>query len=477
MQWKIILGYFILTYISTNAFKWETSNANLDCTHVFRSSIREDSRIGQHDPLFIWLGRPSTALHVGGKHGPVPMPSVWTHFVNVLYVSDCVDATRGSYSATISTFLQEWMTINSKYKDRKLFLSGSMDDDFGGSNILHVAMEFLRLNFHLSGLVIGNPTFTPSMIFFRHKSFEQSNNMTFWSVDRARQPIVCNGRFSQVEFWLHDLHLIYKPAQKLKTSLTGNVEYELSAVMSYDGCYSGDSMSEFERVWGRTRPLPPHDEVYATMPQELRGNKVDPFDSTCDSEVDYPPELGALLAAGIPLVLYSQIYQNSRATCSFYIGIFEADATRLPSLSSSVTNTSLSPKTTTNRSHHAILDVSEESVSNRFFQTPLERMDTAFSYEGISADSIALIQDGTVFPTISRAGTCTRGSILAGDRSCGHQGLVWIQIDDRYGNSRKKSRGSSPLSRATAVDILAHALGKDHRNENSEILEYIDLLV
>jgi hypothetical protein len=474
----IIVVWLSLTLASTNAFKWETSDERLQCTHVFRRSIREDSRIGQTDPLFIWLGKPSKALHVGGRHGPIPMPSVWAHFVNMLYISDCQHSDSMPFATAVSIFLQQWMTVNPLYKDRKLFLSGAMDDTSGGSEILAIAQDMIKLDFPLSGLVIGNPTFTPSVMFFRHKSFEQSNNMTFWSVDRARQPIVCNGKFTQVEFWLHDLHLMYTPSEPLESLMSGSVEYKLSAINSFDRCYTGDRLSEFERVWGGSRPLPPHEEVYPTFPHEIRGEKVDPFTRACDSDYlqdsngGYPPGLRALVAAGIPLVLYSQLYQNPKAICSFYIGIFEADATRLPPLTAH-----MHPQTVPAGSSGGAMSGRGRHVSDWFSRAPLERMDSAFSHEGSSADSIALIQDGTSAHKASTDGECLRGSGQSSGHSCGHQGLVWIQIDDRYGISGKGSKRSPPLSRATAVDILAYALGKYHQQENSEILEYVDLLI
>ena len=67
------LGIFVLFYNSTFVLagvnSWKSTGDLGTCTHIFRPSKREKSRSDQHDPLLLWLGRPSQALQVEGKHG------------------------------------------------------------------------------------------------------------------------------------------------------------------------------------------------------------------------------------------------------------------------------------------------------------------------------------------------------------------------------------------------------------------------
>lgn len=499
----LILG---LVPMMIESGKWKSDGDDYACTHVFRHSMREDSRVGQEDPLFLWLGRPSKSLHVGGKYGNIPMPTVWSHFVNVLYVSQCISSPEPSvYGKAIASFLSEFVARHERFRHRKVFLSGSMDDPTGGAHILNAATEVLNNGFDLSGVVIGNPSFSPSIQFFRHKSFEQANDMTFWSVDRARQPIVCNGLFSQVEFIMHDIHLKYTPAERShEGDVLGSHEYQLSAVHTADRCYtkegsegSGGGLEDFSRDWGR-RPLPPYEEVHATLSQLLHNVKKDPFQSPCDSMAmpqpsasqkedgpmgTSPPELTLLLSKSVPIVMYSQLYQNPTALCSFYIGIFEADAMRYPISihsppqatashrddESQENSSSTSTRTRNGKFEEVNHTDSLGLVLEAFSRAPLEVLDTAYSSSSSQTDAIAHVQDGTFSrpqPSQSDLQTHTQR----------HEGLVWIQIDSRYGTAGGSGR-SPPLSRALAVDILAFALGKDHRQDNSEILEYIDLLV
>lgn len=48
---------------------WKSSSDIGLCQHLFRPSRREVARQDQQDPLLLWLGRPSQALQVEGKHG------------------------------------------------------------------------------------------------------------------------------------------------------------------------------------------------------------------------------------------------------------------------------------------------------------------------------------------------------------------------------------------------------------------------
>lgn len=56
---------------------WKSSSDIGSCQHIFRPSNREVARQDQQDPLLLWLGRPSQALQVEGKHGKSVDVSVW----------------------------------------------------------------------------------------------------------------------------------------------------------------------------------------------------------------------------------------------------------------------------------------------------------------------------------------------------------------------------------------------------------------
>ena len=82
----IIVGAFLLC--CTNSSVWEQHRIG-SYTYIFRQSKREVSRQQQFDPMLIWIGSASNALQVSYTHGPVPLPTIWSSFVNVLYVTKC----------------------------------------------------------------------------------------------------------------------------------------------------------------------------------------------------------------------------------------------------------------------------------------------------------------------------------------------------------------------------------------------------
>jgi hypothetical protein len=467
--------------------QWQHETSLGVCEHLFRPSQRESARNSQVDPLVLWLGRPSMSIHVEGKYGPIPMPSVWVSFVNVLYITKCpVDQENenhstggGTYSSLLTEFLSKWLELNSKYQQRDIYLAGDEDDVTGGSYLLTVAMKWKQTaSFSLKGLLLGNPSHVAMISrHYGHRSFETLNNMTSWSMNRARQTITCNSHFSQVDFVMNDIQLHYTPVASSSSSAPDGVEgmheYELSTVSSYGRCYS--SPEEWEADWLSTSATSPSPHLYESIyPTLTHTGDTDPVYPPCSPHLTSPQQsvqdqLTTLLSdPAFTVVMYSSLYKSSEAICSFYIGIYTADGVqyRPPPSSSSPADELFSQR---------IKEFNEATL------LPYESAWTIASSSSKGrreSEPKGVIQDG-----IDSSGTGSGGG----------GGLVWIQFDHRYApilakqernKNKKRSRDYEELlHRVTAVDLLAHLLGK-HRDQDAAspssphlILDYTDLFL
>lgn len=170
---------------------------------MLHRSRREQYRNNQLDPLVIWLGRPSKALAVSGKRGEVPVLTSWISYANVMYVQ-CPASNTDNIADNFAGAFTLWTEKNDWALSRDLYLGGNEFDETGGRDLLVVALKLLS-NEHaysatpiLKGVMVGFPHYTPSAMFFAHRSFETGNGLTHWTANRARQKIVCNSYFSQV---------------------------------------------------------------------------------------------------------------------------------------------------------------------------------------------------------------------------------------------------------------------------------------
>jgi hypothetical protein len=415
------------------ASQWQKDSEIGLCDHIFRASQRESARYAQEDPIVLWLGRPSMSLHVEGKYGPLPMPSVWVSFVNVLYVTSChnhdgkVEKSRSdpgdNYSSRITEFMTQWLQMNPRYQLRDLYLAGDEDDLTGGKYLLSTAVLWSdrekHPELHLKGLLLGNPSNAPMISrHFGHRSFETVNGLTSWSMDRARQNIICNSRYAQVDFVMNDIQLHYTPIPTSSPSSSpsssspseGMHEYQLSSISAYEKCFQ--SPEEWEEHSsspgsGSAVSLLPYDIVYPTLDHPHSSSPVFP---AC-----FPPQsfqqqatstlLEKLLARSLTILLYSSLYKSSEAICSFYIGIYAADGVsvrlgdRIP-VSVSVSGSSATDREEEKKPAKQQQQQQEEAVQRRIDSfnlaslLPYESAWLTTSSQQRQSDPKALIQDG-----------------------------------------------------------------------------------
>ena len=479
------------------------------------------------------------------------MPSVWVSFVNILYISDCEQWS----GAQLTEFLQLWF-MQPDFEgmmSRDLYLAGNLEDEQGGKYLFEIA-RILQQVYQIAGIVAANSKHTPVMRFTAHRSFETNNNMTDWTVNRARQDITCNGYFSEVEFLMHDVHLHYRPKRDIPSSVDArhaHFEYELAVASTPDLCYS--DMDVFETEWS-TRQLPrgttTHPRLQSTTEGGGNKNNVTELFPMCGDDHDsngtdttsgdgssgrtsprptadgksaaldpsLPEWLTNLLESNVKIVLYNYLQKSSQAICNFYIGIYESDSSKFH-----ISDDKLHRSAPVNR------------MLEQFNHATLEEMSAVWTSGATSGATIAWLQDGlevelpaaTASSTIISAGESVpesatgeaEASVLSAvpdptvqenaasthtarssTSSTSQGGLVWMQFDDRYVPETYQSPDSTSirkskrplfgyLTKSTAVEILAHVLGKHHPSEgggdeggvgstrSTSVIDFVDLFV
>ena len=555
-----------ISILVSSSVRWDadTLGDESQCSGIFRPSQRELSRKDQQDPLVVWVGNPSSALHLDGKHGPIPIPTIWGRFVNILYVTQCstapsLDHHSSNHDDTVTVFVQylkEWQLEHLHLQGRPLFLAGNALDSGIGRKVLLIAKRLVIHKAKVAGVAVANVAYTPTQKFFGHRSFETGNSMTFWTIDRAKQNIVCNGWFSKVEFQMYDIRLTYSPTTSMYAANNHpspaepvhSVEYQLSTISTYDACYNAyhfPSFKAFERDWtaadmtpvqqlpttsnlstAGTLPALPLSkkrlckvgndhlfEPWMSEPAEAFVACNETAESCADSSTEHRCLIEWLLQAGVTVLGYSMLYSSSRATCSFYIGIYEADA---------VTYSDPSQLDNGHFHHQGPSNTSNESCPgsieqvNRGVETPDDLPSLHRAYSKFNAASLqpmdASWQDGRHLAHMQDSGSsCSIDFVNHADDSTedfdsaerqssglsrltpaptfvpAH--LVWIQFDgllsvtpgstNSGSGSRRRSSGKQGgttggklmLGRAAAVDILARLV------QGYSEVDYIDLLV
>lgn len=306
--------------------------------------------------------------------------------------------------------------------------------------------------------------------------------MTHWTVNRARQSITCNGQYSGVDFLLHDVHLRYTLKHEQDNDDDGDpvdnrhnhFEYELTSVATPDVCFH--DVKKWADEWSDRR-LPKGTSTDARLGR-VEG-RLFPRCGVHESVSDSVPPLAVLLSAGIRVVLYNYLQKSSQAICSFYIGIYESDATRFP--------LGLLGRDS------AELETHEDAYDG----ATLEAMSAVWSADKSGGADIAWVQDGAeeeLWGDESGSESRCDGNQHS-KPGCGSKGgLIWIQVDDRYvpelvevassggaSDSDVQHRLLAPefgyLTRGTAVEILARLLGKHNPRGSGEVLDFVDLLV
>lgn len=488
LQLLLFLSLFKFIFSS----KWNNNiKLNQICLNLFSQSKKQLTRFKQEDSIIIWLGKPSLSLHIEGKYGPLPLPTIWKSFVNILYINKCIikenykENYKDSYIKQITLFILEWLNENNEYKDRNIYLAGNEEDKTGGYYLLSVAKHWLSLysnQINLKGILLGNPLHPPIISrHFGHRSFETINNMTYWSIDRAKQNIFCNSRYSQVDFVMNDCQFHYTTTNSndnvndnvndndIKKSINGMYEYKLSSISTYDKCYADPI--KFESDWSISKSLP-YDNVYPTLSYSNSKSPVYPkcLPKLTKEQDEAYDTLNILLSSSLSIVMYTSIYKSSQAICSFYIGMYNADGLyyRLDdTVSSSYPNASY-----------------RIQMFNQASLIPYESAWTSSSTQSYSIPK-GMIQDGNDIIEVIENND---------NDSNNDNGIVWIQLDSRYAptmgqlSNGKKVEYEELLNRVTAVNILSHLIGKHDKpssssNSNSKIkdygpiLDYTDLFV
>lgn len=403
------------------ALVWEQNRLE-SCSYIFRQSKREVSRQQQFDPILIWIGSASNALQVSYTHGPVPLPTIWSSFVNVLYVTKC-DSEATPFPQQFLAFYASWLLAHEQYINRDVFLMANMRDRDGGGHILEIAETFQSAH-PLRSVILIDPPFTPTGIFVSHRSFESGNGMGDYSIQRVQQPITCNTYFSEVSLIMYDVTFHYSPQQPDSTNQE-MFEYSLASISTYDKCFN--SVDDFAFEWLR-QPIPPHGNIFAALASTA---DVDIFPKCNDEKRE--PSLSAvheLLQRNITVLSYKQIYHSSQLICSFYISIYEAETLSL--------------------SHR----VHSRSMQH-FDHATLQQMD--FSTKHKSSLPLGLVQDSG-----------DRG--LYTDRT---GRFIWMQFDSRASITTKTSQDYEyHLTKPTAVEILKRLVNDEYGD-----ISFVELLL
>jgi hypothetical protein len=206
--------------------------------------------------------------------------------------------------------------------------------------------------------IIDGPQ-TPSALFFTHGSLETGNGETQYSINRASQDIVCNAKLSSVQLVLNDVRFEYVPDEDAEnweedkqfpsksssssTTSIKTVEYHLKTVdVPGVGCYEADA---FRKANSMDRDIAK--QSYENFPFIGRGNAIDErscsinenlLHSTCSDSLrgkgdHVEKDENQLIKAFYELIknpigrvsLVSTLQSHHKLTCSFYIGIFEAE--------------------------------------------------------------------------------------------------------------------------------------------------------
>jgi hypothetical protein len=537
------------TGLINTASHWEFGglSSNSRCEYLFHQSIGERVNPDRRDPLLIWLGRPSSALQTlvsyqvskGEKIVPLPLPTLWISYANILYVTKCFSLTdeggdqhgerngaafedqvtpiignTPAFVKALENFLTRDLKAeklnlsasfrfegeisevvdNDAYGDietyRSLYVGGNMADEVGGMHtiaVITMLASFLNKSSYrvlprdrlvLKGALIGDAAsgqgarsgsalrYRPSAQFVPFKSFESIPghvgslaNPNVYKLDRIAQPVTCNNLFAGVELWLHDLHLRYvrEPDGEGEDAAASEMyEYTLSTISTFAKCYRSvadwrsdpeeplwNTVAETEEESGVIKqdiyPTLPYSvaeteeesgvikqDIYPTLPYSMAVRN--PFPSCqLPGESDQSMSIGALLEGGLTVVTYSTIRKSARAICSFYIGIFEADALQWSTDSTSTEELRLFDA-------GSLVDVVEDAGGS----TTVDMV------------TVGQVQDG--------------GSNPQGGR------LVWSHFDSSSGGlQRDEAAPFVSVSKHTAVDILKRLL------EGSDEINYVDI--
>lgn len=234
------------------ASQWNVDNIG-NCSSIFRRSRREVARRGQKDPLLLWIGNPAVALHVKGKHGPVPLPTIWHRFINVIYITNCGPESNRStnISVVLVDFLELWLHGHVEFHERPIFFTGNLAESKMGENVLAIAVEAVGRNFPVAGVLTANLDYTPAAQFFGNRPLFSGNGMNEWTINRMHQSVLCNGYFTAIEFQMNDAKLRYAPIisrkyvgdtdgtpERASLEEKNTIEYTLVSVSTFDTCYS-----------------------------------------------------------------------------------------------------------------------------------------------------------------------------------------------------------------------------------------------
>lgn len=425
------------------------------CSYVFGRSLREEHRTaGQSDPLFIWLGPPSSTLPVHGPHGRVPALSLWRSYVNVIYLLNCSITTCHEDSkecaptdlqSAILDFVLSATHAGWRVRDKALLLGGiGTDAVHGGAFLPNIAKILHGQGIKVDGVMLGNYPMRPEYLYVPHRSMQSGNGMHEYSVNRAREDIVCNAAQDEIKFVMNDISLSYVQSE-YKSAIIGPAREEIRASLragvAPDGtcvCNVGTGDDLLKLV-----PNKPNTLIYSYLPTTEFLSKEREFPFSCgkcdarEAEVDnFGDAINGILENNISVLLYDFIHLESQALCSFYIGIFECAAIRM-------------------RPPRASSYPTAGDTLQRFNAAELTELeDISFNEDGTFGERYILgrIQDSGTAPHQNESSHLTPS-------------FTWIQLDSRldgrrpaadHSSGRRKSGPLRMLSKASAFEILSH---------------------
>jgi hypothetical protein len=439
----LIIIQFLFNVLCNRSSKWIHDKIDT-CSFNFKQSPREKFMNNQEDPWIIYLGSPSTSIKTLGKFGPTPIPSVWSSYSNILYVH--CDNSNNNYIINFQNFINNWCISKqfSKYCKRNLYLTGNYLDN-NGQYILNIAISLIKQkDYKLRGLAIGYLPYKPSSIFVKQKSFEYANDLNFWTLDRASKPIQCNTHLSQIEFWMNDVRLFYKP-RLINNNNNNNemFEYELCSISTVNKCfYDLDEFSKYFNSRNNIQTDMLHPTI-STLDDYNNDNKIFPKCDCSSNNKDFHQEISFLINNNVSLLVYDTIHKSHIGICSFYIGIFESDSLRYNNNNNNNNN-----KLLNNIINQ--FDLSNlEAISPSWASTDLDSNKPPGMIQSSKRNNKYINKDNKdkLYNSISSSAT-----------------LTWMQFE-------YSGYGDVLLSIAGALDILSNLL-----DENNDI-DFIELLV
>jgi hypothetical protein len=451
--------------IQSNA-NWILENNKDGCSFIYQ--LTEQSN-GARAPVLVWLGSPSASPQVSAiiksNSRPMPMPSIWNSFVHVMYITDCRHSNESDveHVVRISRTVINWH-IKYETKVNGIYISG---DQYStkpelGIYAASVAEHLLAVHYPVKGIWISNwgMKLQPiqgiqalpwgKFVSPLHALLTGGSSADLRFKLQQAQKCVCSASLSGVQLLLGDAHFQYV-RRSTATSADEMFEYMLSHVVTHDACYPvGSTLDQLlVRISGDSTDGQTVDLTHAILPTVSMSDKQ-PFTTVCATsqtgDVNTEDELARLmrLNKSIHILLTTYTYASAKPPfCSFYNGIYEADALEFRSSASQSSDVNSLFGRFNAVALNAIVELTSSSAAG-----------SSVHHEMLS---VGVMQDSGA-PSDNRNPVESQGARL-----------VWLQLDSR--NRRLNLTNFDCrycLSESSALDVLQRFIASDDEEDDDK---------